>query len=47
MRGKRHVASIVKKRNTYGILMRKPEGKMPLRRPIRMWEDNIKVDLKK
>jgi hypothetical protein len=23
-----------------------PEGKRPLRRPRRMWEDNIRVDLR-
>jgi len=47
MRVERHVARTEKKRNTYRILMRKPEGKMPLRRPIYMWEENIKIDLKK
>ena len=26
--------------------MRKPEGKRPLGRPRRRWEDNIKMDLK-
>ena len=25
--------------------MGKPEGKRPLRRPSRRWEDNIKMDL--
>ena len=25
--------------------MWKPEGKIPLRRPMRRWEDNIKMDL--
>ena len=29
------------------VLMGKPEGKTPLRRPRRRWEDNIKMDLKK
>jgi hypothetical protein len=29
------------KRNAYGILMGKPEGKSPLGRPGRRWEDNI------
>ena len=28
-----------------GILVGKPEGKRPLRRPRRRWEDNIKMDL--
>jgi hypothetical protein len=27
------------------ILVRKPEGKRPLGRPRRRWEDNIKMDL--
>jgi hypothetical protein len=29
----------------YRILVGKPEGKRPLRRPRRRWEDNIKADL--
>jgi hypothetical protein len=29
----------------YMFLVGKPEGKMPLGRPIRRWEDNIKMDL--
>jgi hypothetical protein len=28
-------------------LVGKPEGKRPLERPRRTWEDNIKMDLKK
>jgi hypothetical protein len=28
------------------ILMGKPEGMRPLRRPRRRWEDNIKTDLR-
>ena len=27
-----------------GVLVRKPEGKRPLERPRRRWEDNINVD---
>jgi hypothetical protein len=34
------------KRNAYRILVGKPEGKRPLRRPRRRWLDNIKVDLR-
>jgi hypothetical protein len=34
------------KMNAYRILMGKPEGKTPLRRPRRRWEDNIKMDLR-
>jgi len=29
------------------ILVEKPEGKRPLGRPRRRWEDNIKMDLKR
>jgi len=31
--------------NAYGVLMRIPEGKRPLGRPVHRWEDNIKMDL--
>jgi hypothetical protein len=33
-------------RNAYRILVGKPEGKRPLVRPRRKWDDNIKMDLK-
>jgi len=29
----------------YRVLMGKPEGKRPLGRPRRRWEDNINIDL--
>jgi hypothetical protein len=32
------------KRNAYRILVGKPEGKRPLRRPGRRWMDNVKMD---
>jgi len=32
-------------REAYGILVGKPEGKRPLRRPRRRWVDNIRMDL--
>jgi hypothetical protein len=32
-------------RNAYRILVGKPEGKRPLRRPRRRWVDDIKMDL--
>ena len=32
-------------RDVYRVLMGKPEGKRPLGRPRRRWEDNIKTDL--
>jgi hypothetical protein len=33
------------KRNVYRLLVGKPEGKRPLRRPRRGWIDNINMDL--
>jgi len=33
------------RRGVYRILVGKPEGKRPLGRPRRRWEDNIKIDL--
>jgi len=30
---------------SYRVLVGKPEGKRPLGRPRRRWEDNIKMDL--
>jgi hypothetical protein len=33
------------KRNVYRLLVGKPVGKRPLRRPRRRWIDNIKKDL--
>ena len=32
-------------RVVHSVLVGKPEGKRPLGRPRRRWEDNIKVDL--
>jgi hypothetical protein len=32
-------------RGAYNILVGRPEGKRPLGRPRRRWEDNIKMDL--
>jgi hypothetical protein len=34
------------KRDACRILAGKPEGKRPLGRPRRRWEDNIKIDLR-
>jgi hypothetical protein len=34
------------KRNAYRILVGTPEGKRPLGRPRRRWEDNIRMDLR-
>jgi hypothetical protein len=36
---------MVEKRNTYRLLVGKPEGKSPLGRPRRRRVDNIKMDL--
>ena len=33
-------------RVVHGVLVGKPEGKRPLVRPRRRWEDNIKMDLR-
>jgi hypothetical protein len=32
-------------RGVYRVLVGKPEGKRPLERPRRRWENNIKMDL--
>jgi hypothetical protein len=36
---------MAEKRNVYRLLMRKPEGKRPLRKPRRRWVDNVRMDL--
>jgi hypothetical protein len=46
MRWAGHVARMGATRNTYRILVGKPEGKRPLRRPRRSWVGNIKMDLR-
>ena len=40
-----HVARMGEGRGMYRVLVGKPEGKRPLGRPRRRWEDNIKMDL--
>jgi hypothetical protein len=35
-----------KRRGAYRALAGKPEGRRPLGRPRRRWEDNIKIDLR-
>jgi hypothetical protein len=47
MRWVGHVAQMGKTRNTYRILVGKPEGKRALGRPRRRWVDNIKMGLKR
>jgi hypothetical protein len=34
------------RRGVYRVLVGRPEGKRPLGRPRRRWEDNIKLDLR-
>ena len=39
------VYSMGEGRGVYRVLVGKPEGKRPLGRPRRRWEDNIRMDL--
>jgi hypothetical protein len=41
------VARIGEGRGVYRVLVGRPEGKRPLGRPRRRWEDNIKLNLGK
>jgi len=45
MRWVGHVARMGQERGVHRVLVGKPEGKRPLGRPRRRWEDNIKMDL--
>jgi hypothetical protein len=45
MRWEGHVARMGEERGVHRLLVGKPEGKKPLRRPRHRWEDNIKMDL--
>jgi len=45
MRWAGNVARMGERRGVYRVLVGKPEGKRPLGRPRRRWEDNIKMDL--
>ena len=45
MRWAGHVAHMEEGRGVHEVLVGKPEGKRPLGRPRRRWEDNIKMDL--
>ena len=45
MRWAGHVARMGEDRGVHRVLVGKPEGKSPLGRPRRRWEDNIKMDL--
>jgi hypothetical protein len=46
MRWAGHVARMGEGRAVYRVLVGRPEGKRPLGRPRRRWEDNIKIDLR-
>jgi hypothetical protein len=39
------VARIGERRSVYRVSVEKPEGKRPLGRPRRRWEDNMKMDI--
>ena len=39
------MARMVEGRGVHRVLVGKPDGKIPLGRPRRRWEDNIKMDL--
>jgi hypothetical protein len=43
--GKGQVARMDEGRGVHRVLVGKPKGRGPLRRPRRKWEDNIKMDL--
>jgi hypothetical protein len=45
MRWAGHVARMGEERGVHRVLVGKPEGKRPLGRPRRRWEDNIKMNL--
>jgi hypothetical protein len=47
MRWAGHVARMGERRSAYRIVVGRPEGRRPLGRPRRRWEDNIKMDLQK
>jgi hypothetical protein len=46
MRWMGHVARMGGERKVYKVLVGKPEGKRPLGRPRRKWEDGIRMDLR-
>jgi hypothetical protein len=45
MRWVGHVARMAEGRGVHRVVVGKPEGKRPLGRPRRRWEDNIMMDL--
>jgi hypothetical protein len=46
MRWAGHVARMGEGRKLYRVLVGRPEGKRPLERPRRRWEDGIKMGLR-
>jgi hypothetical protein len=46
MRWVGHVARMGEERKVYKVLVGEPEGKRPLGRPRRRWEDGIRMDLR-
>jgi hypothetical protein len=46
MRWVEHVARMGEDRKMCKVLVGKPEGKRPLERPRRSWEDRIRMDLR-
>jgi hypothetical protein len=46
MRWAGHVARTEEGRGVYRVLVGRPEGKRPLERPRRRWENNIKIDFR-
>jgi hypothetical protein len=47
MRWVKHVARMGEEREVYKVLVGKPEGKRPLGRQSRGWEDGVRMDLRK
>ena len=45
MRWAVHVARMGEIKGLYSVLLKKPERKRPLGRPMRRWEDNIKMEI--
>ena len=45
MRWAAHVVRMGEERGLYRVLLGKPEGRKPMRRPRRRWVDNIRTDL--
>ena len=43
--GRGHVARMGERRGVHRVLVGNPEGKRPMGRPRRRWEDNNKMDL--